>query len=83
MAKRGSIVENMRVSKAGAPPAKAVSRTSDEGWASTSVHLPVELLELLRMVAVKRASRQGGRPNVSEIVREALEVRRKELEGEL
>ncbi len=55
MAKRGSIVENMRVSKA-APPAP--SRTSDEGWASTSVHLPVELLELLRMVAVKRASRQ-------------------------
>ncbi len=43
MAKRGSIVENMRVSKAGAP---APSRTSDEGWASTSVHLPVELLEL-------------------------------------
>ncbi len=37
MAKRGSIVENMRVSKAGAP-ARAVSRTSDEGWASTSVH---------------------------------------------
>ncbi len=41
MAKRGSIVENMRVSKA-APP----SRTSNEGWASTSVHLPVELLAL-------------------------------------
>ena len=56
MAKRGSIVENMRVSKAGAPPAP--SRTSSEDWASTSVHLPVELLELLRMVAVKRASRQ-------------------------
>ncbi len=82
MAKRGSIVENMRVSKAGAP-ARAVSRTSDEGWASTSVHLPVELLELLRMAAVKRASRQGGRPNVSEIVREALEAHRKEIEGEL
>ncbi len=80
MAKRGSIVENMRVSKA-APPAP--SRTSSEGWASTSVHLPVELLELLRMAAVKRASRQGGRPNVSEIVREALEAHRKEIEGEL
>ena len=84
MAKRGSIVENMRVSKAGTPAsAKAPSRTSDEGWASTSVHLPVELLELLRMAAVKRASRQGGRPNVSEIVREALEAHRKEIEGEL
>ena len=45
MAKRGSIVENMRVSKASAPEA---SRTSDEGWQSTSVHLPVELPELLR-----------------------------------
>ena len=79
MAKRGSIVENMRVSKAGAP---APTRTSSEGWASTSVHLPVELLELLRM-AVKRASRQGGRPNVSEIVREALEAHRDKIEGEL
>ena len=84
MAKRGSIVESMRVSKAGAPAAaRAVSRTSVEGWASTSVHLPVELLELLRMAAVKRASRQGGRPNVSEIVREALEAHRKEIESEL
>ncbi len=80
MAKRGSIVENMRVSKAGAP---APSRTSSEGWASTSVHLPVELLELLRMAAVKRASRQGGRPNVSEIVREALEAHRSNIEEEL
>ncbi len=79
MAKRGSIVENMRVSKAAPVP----SRTSDEGWASTSVHLPVELLELLRMAAVKRASRQGGRPNVSEIVREALEAHRDKIEGEL
>ncbi len=82
MAKRGSIVENMRVSKAGAP-AKAPSRTSDDGWASTSVHLPVELLELLRMAAVKRASRQGGRPNVSEIVREALDAYRSKIEEEL
>ncbi len=80
MAKRGNIVENMCVSKA-TPPTP--SRTSDERWASTSVHLPVELLELLRMAAVKRASRQGGRPNVSEIVREALEAHRKEIEGEL
>jgi hypothetical protein len=83
MAKRGSIVENMRVSKPSKAVPREVSRTSSEDFASTSVHLPVELLELLRMAAVKRASRQGGRPNVSEIVREALEEYRGKIEAEL
>jgi hypothetical protein len=49
---------------------------------TTSVHLPSDLLRLLRLVAVVRASRHGGRPSVSDILRELLEKHRREFETE-
>ncbi len=49
---------------------------------TTSVHLPKDHLHLLRLVAVSRASRQGGRPSVSDILRELIERNRQTLESE-
>jgi hypothetical protein len=39
----------------------------------TSLYLPTDLLYVLRAVAVSRASKFGGRPSVSDVVRELLE----------
>lgn len=49
---------------------------------TTSVHLPKDQLHLLRLVAVSRAGRQGGRPSVSDILRELIERNRQTLESE-
>ncbi len=54
---------------------------------TSTIHLPVELLDALRHAAMRRASRRayaddkgrGGRPSVSEIVVELLERHRDEL----
>jgi predicted CopG family antitoxin len=37
---------------------------------------------LLRRVSIERANRQGGRPSVSNILRELIEQHRAELEAE-
>jgi hypothetical protein len=51
---------------------------------TTSIHLPSDLLDLLRLVAVIRASRRGGgRPSVSDIIRDLLELHRHKLESEV
>lgn len=55
---------------------------------TSTIHLPVELLDALRQAAMRRASRRaraddkgrGGRPSVSEIVVELLEQHRGELD---
>jgi hypothetical protein len=49
---------------------------------TTSLHLPADLLYLLRIVAVRRASHTGGRPSVSDVVRVMLEANRRQLEAE-
>ena len=49
---------------------------------TTSLHLPSDLLYLLRMVAASRANRAGGRPSVSDVVRQLLELQRHQLEAE-
>lgn len=49
---------------------------------TTSLHLPSDLLYLLRVIAVNRANRRGGRPSVSDVVRELLEHNRRQLEAE-
>src|SRR5262245_38984477 len=49
---------------------------------TTSLHLPSDLLYILRMVAVSRANRRGGRPSVSDVVREFLELHRRQFEVE-
>ena len=46
------------------------------------MHLPIDLLTLLRMAAIKRAERHGGRPSVSDVIRDVLERHRDEIERE-
>ena len=46
--------------------------------AGAEPHRIIRQMKVLSLLAQK-----GGRPNVSEIVREALEAPRKEIEGEL
>jgi hypothetical protein len=48
----------------------------------TSLHLPTDLLYTLRMVAVSHASKFGGRPSVSDVVRELLESHRSRFDTE-
>lgn len=61
---------------------------ADRPMTTSTVHMPVELLDALRQAALRRASRRaqaddkgrGGRPSVSEIVVELLERHRDELD---
>src|SRR5947208_2957397 len=48
----------------------------------TYVHLPTDLLYVLRMVAIARATNSGGRPSVSDVIRELLESHRKQFNEE-
>ena len=48
----------------------------------TSIYLSASVLRLLRNVAASRAEKHGGRPSVSDVVRELIERHRKELERE-
>ncbi len=66
MAKRGSIVENMRISKAGetkAPRAPGKMKT-------TAINIPVDTWTMLRAAAFARAQETGGRPSVSTLIME-------------
>ena len=55
---------------------------SNQKMQTTSLHLPADLIYLLRIIAVRRATRSGGRPSVSDVVREILEDNRDQLEVE-
>ena len=57
-------------------------KTPAKPEAVTSIHISKVMLTLLRMAAVKRAEREGGRPSVSDVVRGLLERHRKEIERE-
>jgi len=51
--------------------------------ATCSVHMSLDMLTTLRLVATRRAAALGaGRPSVSDVVREILDRHRDELEGE-
>ena len=66
-----------------APPATTSSTrrtTASAGMAITSIHLPRELLKLLRMASINRADQRGGRPSVSDVIRDVLERHRDEIE---
>ena len=78
---RSSLTENMRVSK---PKAGETStpRTESADMKMTTIHIEAELLTLLRMAAVKRAEHKGGRPSVSDVVRDLLGKYRAEIEAE-
>ena len=78
MAKRGKIIDNMRVSKAGetkAPRAPGVMKT-------TAINIPVDTWQMLRTVAFARAQISGERPSVSALLTELAEQHRDELEKE-
>ena len=55
---------------------------SEKKMQVTSLHLPTDLLYILRMVAVSRANKFGGRPSVSDVVRELLESHRRHFDAE-
>lgn len=56
--------------------------TASAGMAITSIHLPRDLLRLLRLASIDRADRHGGRPSVSDVIRDVLERHRGEIEDE-
>ncbi len=78
MAKRGSIVDNMRVSKAG--EAKAPKQPGK--MKTTAINIPVDTWTMLRAVAFARAQETGERPSVSALITELAEQHRAELEKE-
>ena len=81
MAKRANLLDNMRVVPKAAEA--DVTATPPESMRITSIHLPRELLRLLRIAAAERADRHGGRPSVSAVVVDVLERHRDEIEAEL
>jgi len=83
MSKRTSLTTlNRRIKAAAKAPAE---RKADTGrQIITAVNLPADTLELLRMVAVKRATTAGsGRPSVSAVLVDLVERHRHDLEAEL
>lgn len=53
------------------------------GTATTTIHIPVETLQLLRAVAATRMISRGGRMSVSKLVAELIEAQRGALEAEV
>lgn len=63
-------------------PSKGRNRDLTDAGATTAIHIPRDDLVLLRRVAVERANRLGGRPSVSDVLRELINRHRGELEKE-
>ena len=90
MAKRGSIVDNMRVSKvdkelarrAGEPVAGPGMSPNVRLMKTTAINIPTTTWTLLRAVAFARAQATGERPSVSALITELTEQHRAELERE-
>ena len=87
--KRATLVQGMKAAAtrvaAGPSPAARPGRNREltDSGTTTAIHIPRDDLALLRRVAVERANRNGGRPSVSDLVRDLIEQHRVELEGEL
>lgn len=64
------------------PAAPRRNRSLTDESVTTAVHIPREQLALLRRVAVERANRDGGRPSVSDVLRDLIEQKRADLELE-
>lgn len=87
MSNRPSLTDVQRrvrnVVKPTAAPSTPIAPTRRaEGMVMTGLHLPAELLNVLRRVAVKRAER-GGRVSVSAVIADLVRKHRAELEDEL
>lgn len=94
-ARRGSLMSSVKAAAdkveaeaAASPPAPATGAAQrrfkhDEArMTTTAIHIPHEALALLRLVAVQRANREGGRPSVSAVLTDMVEQHRAELERE-
>jgi hypothetical protein len=81
MARKGSLVGTVKAAK------DAVEADSDAGidqpMATSAMHLPKTTLQLLRRVAVARAGKRGGRPSVSAVIVELVELHRADMETEI
>ncbi len=78
MAKRGSIVENMRISKASETKAPSTAGKMK----TTAINIPVDTWTMLRAAAFARAQETGERASVSALITELAEQHRAELEKE-
>ncbi len=78
MAKRGSIVDNKRISKAG----ETKTPREPGKMKTTAINLPVDTWTMLRAAAFARAQATGERPSVSALITELAEQHRAELEKE-
>jgi hypothetical protein len=52
-------------------------------YVATAIHIPKEMLNMLRLVAAYRANREGGRASVSNVIVQIIEGHRQELEAEI
>lgn len=64
-----------------APAASRYSRQKDD-MTTTAIYIPKDAHSLLRLVAVRRANAEGGRPSVSDVITALIERHRDELEAE-
>ena len=76
MAKRPSKPADRRAKKSSKAPA-----TAADDMRVTSIHIPRDLLSVLRIAAVNRADRAGGRPSVSAVVVDVLRRHQAEIEA--
>jgi hypothetical protein len=53
-----------------------------DDYVTTAIHIPKWVLALLRNAAVGRANRVGGRPRVSGVITELVELHREDLKKE-
>lgn len=80
--------DQVAAEEATAPPAPAAGtaqrrfKHDTARMTTTAIHIPHEALALLRLVAVQRANREGGRPSVSAVLTEMVEQQRAALERE-
>ena len=59
------------------------NRDLTDAGATTAIHIPKADLVLLRRVSVERANRIGGRPSVSNVLRDMIDLHRADLEAEV
>lgn len=64
----------------GQPACEDGAGEAPSAWVTTGIHVPRDVLALLRRVAVERAGRKGGRPSVSAVLTELVRANADALE---
>jgi hypothetical protein len=65
------------------PPGKAHAGSIEGTFKTTGINLPTDIWELLNRVAFERAKERGGRPSVSALLVDLVQLHRRQLEREL